>query len=177
MAYWSCRPQIIRHPTTLVTMETRISKRGCIPVPSFTLLLGAGTARLQTQAKASKAGGLMKLRHPAPKSFMNRQEAIQSQIDDIMDSFDFQCAMKVLEAYKSIERGYPADWFMDGEPFEPAIRASARDCMKAAVKEGYAGHSYFEARFVEKEDDDGPWVRIDFNFGDHTHNDGTGYEK
>jgi hypothetical protein len=119
----------------------------------------------------------MKLRHPAPKSFMNRQEAIQSQIDDIMDSFDFQCAMKVLEVYKSIERGYPADWFMDGEPFEPAIRAAARDCMKAAVKEGYAGHSYFEARFVEEEDDDGPWVRIDFNFGDHTHNDGTGYEK
>jgi hypothetical protein len=76
MAYWSCRPQIIRHPTTLVTMETRISKRGCIPVPSFTLLLGAGTARLQTQAKASKAGGLMKLRHPAPKSFMNRQEDV-----------------------------------------------------------------------------------------------------
>ena len=65
MAYWSCRPQIIRHPTTLVTMATCALKRGCIPVPSFTLLLGAGTARLQTQAKASKAGGLMKLRHPA----------------------------------------------------------------------------------------------------------------
>jgi hypothetical protein len=23
MAYWSCRPQIIRHPTTLATMATR----------------------------------------------------------------------------------------------------------------------------------------------------------
>lgn len=64
MAYWSCRPQIIRHPTTLVTMATCALKRGCIPVPS-TIFLGAGTARLQTQAKASKAGGLMKLRHPA----------------------------------------------------------------------------------------------------------------
>jgi hypothetical protein len=119
----------------------------------------------------------MKLRHPAPKSFMNRQEAIQSQIDDIMDSFDFQCAMKVLEAYKSMERGYPSDWFMDGEPFEPAIRAAARDCMKAAVKEGYAGHSYFEARFVEGEDDGGPWVKICFSFGLHSYNDGTSYEK
>ena len=108
---------------------------------------------------------------------MNRQEAIQLQIDEIMDSFDFQCAMKVLEVYKSMERGYPKDWFLDDEPFEPAIRAAARDCMKAAVKEGYAGHSYFEARFTEGEDEEGPWVRISFNFGDHSYNDGASYEK
>jgi hypothetical protein len=108
---------------------------------------------------------------------MNRQEAIQNQIDDIMDSFDFQCAMKVLELYKSMERGCPSDWFLDDEPFEPAIRAAARDCMKSAVKEGYAGHSYFEARFEEGEDDDGPWVKINFSFGLHSYNDGTSYEK
>jgi len=139
--------------------------------------LGAGTARLQMQAKASKAGGLMKLRHPAPKSFMNRQEAIQLQVDEILDSFDFQCAMKVLEVYKSMERGYPADWFLDDEPFEPAIRADAREYMKEAVKHGYAGRSYFEARFEEGEDDDGPWVKICFSFGIHSYNDGTSYEK
>jgi hypothetical protein len=108
---------------------------------------------------------------------MNRQEAIQQQIDEVMDSFDFQCAMKVLEVYKFMERGYPQDWFLDDEPFEPAIRAAARDCMKAAVKEGYAGHSYFEARFTEGEDDEGPWVRISFNFGDRSYNDGVSYEK
>jgi hypothetical protein len=108
---------------------------------------------------------------------MNRQEAIQQQIDDIMDSFDFKAAMKVMEVYKTLERGYPADWFLDGEPFEPAIRADARECMKSAVKEGYAGRSYFEARFTEGEDDDGPWVRICFNFGDRNYNDGTSYEK
>ena len=108
---------------------------------------------------------------------MNRQEAIQQQIDEIMDSFDFKTAMKVVEVYKSMERGYPCDWFLDDEPFEPAIRAAARDCMKAAVKDKYAGHSYFEARFTEGKDNDGPWVRISFNFGDRSYNDGVSYEK
>jgi hypothetical protein len=108
---------------------------------------------------------------------MNRQEAIQSQIDDILDTFDFQFAMKVIEVYKTLERGYPKDWFDGDEPFEPAMRAAARDCMKEAVKHGYAGHSYFEARFTEGEDDDGPWVRISFNFGDRSYNDGVSYEK
>lgn len=108
---------------------------------------------------------------------MNRQEAIQLQIDEIMDSFDFQSAIKTLEVYKSMERGYPKDWFLDDEPFEPAIRAAARDCMKSAVKEGYAGHSYFESRFTEGEDDDGLWVRITLNFGLRSYNDGTSYEK
>ena len=117
------------------------------------------------------------MRHPASNLFMNRQEAIQSQLDEILDTFDFQSAMKVLEVYKSMGRGYPSDWFLDDEPFEPAIRADARECMKEAVKHGYAGRSYFEARFEEGEDDDGPWVRIFFNFGDHSHNDGVSYEK
>ena len=108
---------------------------------------------------------------------MNRQEAIQSQIDEIMDSFDFQMVVKVMELYKSIERGYPADWFINGEPFEPKIRTSARDCMKAAVKHGYAGRSYFEARLEEGEDDGGPWVRVHLNFGDRSYNDGVSYEK
>ena len=108
---------------------------------------------------------------------MNRQEAIQSQIDDILDTFDFQSAMKVMEVYKTLGRGYPSDWFLDDEPFEPAIRAAARDCMKAAVKDEYAGHSYFEARLTEGEDHDGPWVKISFNFGDRNYNDGVSYEK
>ena len=108
---------------------------------------------------------------------MNRQEAITQQIDEVMDTFDFQSAMKVLEVYKSMERGYPADWFLDDEPFEPAIRADARECMKEAVKHGYAGRSYFEARFKEGEDNEGPWVRVHLNFGDRSYNDGVSYEK
>jgi hypothetical protein len=127
--------------------------------------------------RSFKSWGANEVRHPVSNLFMNRQEAIQLQIDEIMDSFNFQSAMRVLEVYKSMERGYPKDWFLDDEPFEPAIRAAARDCMKAAVNYGYAGHSYFESRFEEGEDEDGPWVRISFNFGDHSHNDGVSYEK
>jgi hypothetical protein len=108
---------------------------------------------------------------------MNRQEAIQSQIDDIMDTFDFQAVVKIMEVYKSMERGYPKDWEDNGEFHEYLIRTAARDCMKEAVKHSYAGHSYFEARLEEGEDNDGPWVRIFFNFGDRSHNDGVSYEK
>jgi hypothetical protein len=108
---------------------------------------------------------------------MNRQEAIQLQIDSIMDTFDFQMVVKVMEFFKSMDRPYPTDWFVDEEFCEPAIRADARECMKSAVKEGYAGRSYFEARFTEGEDHDGPWVKIEFNFGDRSYNDGASYEK
>jgi hypothetical protein len=108
---------------------------------------------------------------------MNRQEAIQLQIDSIMDSFDFQMVIKVMEFYKSMNRPYPTDWFEDEEFSEPAIRADARECMKSAAKHGYAGRSYFEARLEEGEDHDGPWVKISFNFGDRSYNDGVSYEK
>jgi len=129
------------------------------------------------QAKASKAGGLMKLRYPAPKSFMNRQEAIQSQIDDIMDIFDFQAVLKVLDGYKSMDRGYPKDWMDNGEFQEYLVRQEARECMKKAAKYGSAGISYFNAVLVEGEDDDGPWVGMDLYFGERTYQEGISYEK
>jgi hypothetical protein len=129
------------------------------------------------QAKASKAGGPMKLRHPAPKSFMNRQEAIQSQIDSIMDIFDFQAVLKVLDVYKLTDRGYPEDWMDNGEFQEYLVRQEARECMKKAAKDGSAGISYFSAVLVEGEDDDGPWVKMDLYFGERTYQDGVSYEK
>lgn len=113
---------------------------------------------------------------------MNRQEAIQQQIDHIMDMFDFQSCCRILKSLIESGRGYPKDWVdcdvVNGdEPKEYLLRQAARDCMKAAVKEGYAGHSYFSAYFNEGEDDDGPWVKIDLLFGDRSYNDGTSYEK
>lgn len=108
---------------------------------------------------------------------MNRQEAIQDQIDQILDMFDFQSALKALEVYKSSGCGYSKDWECDGEFQEYLLRKAARDCMKASIKEGYAGHSYFTSYFHEGEDEDGPWVKIDLLFGDRSYNDGTSYEK
>ena len=119
----------------------------------------------------------MKLRYPAPKSFMNRQEAIQSQIDEIMDIFDFQSVLKVLDVYKSMGRGYPEAWMDNGEFQEYLVRQDARGCMKRAVKEGSAGISYFSAVLNEGEDDDGPWVKMNLYFGDRTYQDGVSYEK
>lgn len=108
---------------------------------------------------------------------MNRQEAIQEQIDDIMDMFDFRACCQMLEALIKAGRSYPEDW-VDGEDVpEYILRQAARACMKEAVKEGYAGHSYFNAYFNEGEDDNGPWVKIDLYFGERTYNDGTSYEK
>lgn len=94
-----------------------------------------------------------------------------------MDAFDFQAVLKVLDVYKTMERGYPKDWVLDGGFFEPSVRAAARDCMKAAAKEGFAGHSYFTAQLNEGVDDDGPWVKMELFFGDRTYHDGVGYEK
>jgi hypothetical protein len=108
---------------------------------------------------------------------MNRQEAIAQQIDEVMDMFDFQSVLKVLDGYKSIGRGYPEDWMDGGEFQEYLIRQYARDCMKKAAKEGSAGISYFSAVLNEGEDDDGPWVKMDLYFGERTYQDGVSYEK
>ena len=108
---------------------------------------------------------------------MNRQEAIQSQIDEIMDMFDFQSVLKVLDGYKSMGRGYPEDWMDEGEFREYLVRQDARECMKKAAQEGFAGISYFSAILNEGEDNDGPWVKMDLYFGERTYQDGTSYEK
>ena len=108
---------------------------------------------------------------------MTRQEAISSQIDDIMDIFDFQSTLKVLDVYKSIGRGYPEAWMDDGEFQEYLIRPDARDRMKKAAKLGSAGISYFSAVLNEGEDDDGLWIKMDLYFGERTYQDGVNYEK
>lgn len=108
---------------------------------------------------------------------MNKQEAIDQQINDIMDTFDFALCVQILGIYKNWNRGYPSHWMDNGEFKEYLIRPAARDCMKTAVKEGFCGISYFSAYFHEGEDNEGPWVKIDLYFGDRTYNDGTSYEK
>lgn len=108
---------------------------------------------------------------------MNRQEAIQKQIDEIMDTFDFQAVLKVLEAYKAVGRGYPSSWVDYGEFKEYLIRSAARECMKQAAIHGFAGHSYFSSYLHEGKDHEGPWVKIELYFGDRTYNDGISYEK
>lgn len=108
---------------------------------------------------------------------MNRQEAINEQIAEIMDLFDFKAVLAVLEVYKSLDRGYPTSWTDNGEFKEYLVRQAARECMKQAVIHGFAGHSYFSSFFTEGEDHEGPWVKVELFLGDRTYNDGTSYEK
>jgi len=108
---------------------------------------------------------------------MNRQEAIQSQIDEIMDMFDFQSVLKVLDVYKSMDRGYPEDWMDEGEFKEYLIRQDARECLKKAAKNGSSGISYFSGVLNEGDDYNGPWGKMDLYFGERTYQDGVNYEK
>lgn len=108
---------------------------------------------------------------------MNRQEAIQEQIDTILDNFDFKACEVMLKAMVQCDHSYPENWVEDGEIVESEMRATARRCMKDSVIDGYAGISYFTSYFSEGEDDDGPWVKIDLYFGERTYHDGTSYEK
>ena len=107
---------------------------------------------------------------------MNKQDAIQQQIDEIMDSFDFALCVQSVKLYKDWGRGYPSHWMVDGEFEESLLRRSARDCMRLAAAEGSSGYSYFYSRFHEGTDSDGPWVKIDLFFGNRNYNDGVSYE-
>jgi hypothetical protein len=107
---------------------------------------------------------------------MNKQEAIQQQIDKIMDTFDFALCVQSVNLYKNWGDGYPRHWMEDGEFQEGLLRQTARDCMKTAAIHGYCGHSYFSSFCYEGIDDGGPWIKIELFFGRRTHNDGVNYE-
>jgi hypothetical protein len=105
---------------------------------------------------------------------MTKQEAIQEQIDDIMDTFDF-------------ERVH--DWMvhsnwkwanMDGESRVPEIyeiRKEARERLKQAVKTGFSCCGGFTASKQEDKDENGPWLRLSLSFGIQTYTDGTSYKE
>lgn len=101
---------------------------------------------------------------------MTKQEAIQEQIDNIMDSFDFRRVKSIMGFLK---------WKWHDEespPDEYEIRAYARHCLKQAAKnEGY-GSGGFQAYKVEGRDKNGPWVRLHLSFGLETFEDATSYE-
>jgi hypothetical protein len=61
-AYGQCQPHIIWHPTAIVTMETRISKRRRVFVPS-TIFFGGGETR--ESESLLTFGEISKLRHLA----------------------------------------------------------------------------------------------------------------
>ena len=102
---------------------------------------------------------------------MNKQEAIQKQIDEIMDCFDFR---RCCDALNAIKLGTAKH-----EPFEEySLRADARKRMKDAVSSnGFSHTGPFMATYKEGSDEDGPWVRVELHcvIG-HWPNDGVSYD-
>jgi hypothetical protein len=105
---------------------------------------------------------------------MTRQEAIQEQIDDIMDTFDFDAIHAWMVHSNWVWGG------LDGRVRVPdiyEIRTEARNRLKQAAKSGFSCTGGFTATRDEGEDENGPWVTMQLSFGYMTHNDGTSYTK
>jgi hypothetical protein len=105
---------------------------------------------------------------------MTKQEAIQEQIDDIMDTFDFGGVHKWMTTSKW-------KWGSGKEGAVPEIyeiKKEARARMKEAAKSGGSSTGGFTASCYEGNDDgEGrPWIRLVLSFGYSTYNDGTSYD-
>jgi hypothetical protein len=104
---------------------------------------------------------------------MTREEVIQEQIDEIMDTFEFEKVQQMMRAVNW-------EWFCEetGKRKVPdlyEIKKSARKRMRDAAKHGYSSTGGFSARLIENEDESGPWLLIDLQFGPQSLMDGTTY--
>lgn len=106
---------------------------------------------------------------------MTRQEAIQAQIDEIMDTFEFEDVHRWMQhdgwgwgTLHTMETEVP-------DPYE--IKRCARQRLKEAAESGYSCTGGFTAIRHEGEDDNGPWIQLDLMFGYRSITDGTSYSK
>lgn len=103
---------------------------------------------------------------------MTKQEAIQEQIDNIMDTFEFDRVQTVMTAL---------DWKWYSHEDIPGIveiRQSARKTLNT-LRQDYrtSGSGGFTAIKDSGEDDGKPWVRISLFFGIEESGDGVSYDK
>jgi len=102
---------------------------------------------------------------------LNKKEAVQSQIDEIMDTFDFRCVRQMMLAvgwtWANSENGTPEEW---------ELRSKARSLLKECVSVGVTGCGGLMARYTDGEDSDGPWLRLTLQWGESSLDDGVGYE-
>jgi len=97
-----------------------------------------------------------------------KQEAIQEQIDEIMDTFDFGRVHKWMKHDQWT-------WGDEGVPDEAALRMAARERLICAARcKGVSSTGGFTAEYVEAKDEYGaPFIRMDLHFGYSSINDGT----
>lgn len=92
---------------------------------------------------------------------MTRLEAINEQIDEIMDTFDFD---KVREVMEMLEWKWHTS---DDVPDEYMIRKSARKMMRNLIDYTDGGTNSsggFRATLTQKADNCGKWLRVDLSF-------------
>jgi hypothetical protein len=103
---------------------------------------------------------------------MTKEQAIQEQIDEIMDSFEFEKVQNMMEAL-----GW--GWGEEGEaPDSYEMKRFARERLREAVKCGTSSSGGFTARYKEGFDVEThkPFVILTLYFGLQTLNDGTSYD-
>jgi hypothetical protein len=100
---------------------------------------------------------------------MTKEQALQEQMDEIMDSFEFDKVLSVMQHLNW-------EWMDYGVPDEYEIRQSARRTMKSAIEcNGTSGTGGFTA--IVDDNTEEKWVRLSLYFGFGTINDGVDYEK
>lgn len=99
---------------------------------------------------------------------MTYSEAVQQQIDEIMDTFPFASVAAWMK-----HAGWR--WGDDHVPEEPEIRVRARLMLRDAA----FGSPHHTAGFIttcdKGTDKEGPWVRLNLTFGYSSITDGTSY--
>lgn len=103
---------------------------------------------------------------------MTKQEAIQEQIDDIMDTFEFDDVHSWME-HSGWVWAQPNGTTAVPDLYE--IKRCARQRLKEAAENGYSATGGFVAQSYEGTDKDGPWITLSLHFGLQTYNDGTSY--
>ena len=105
---------------------------------------------------------------------MTKQEAIQYQIDDVMDTFEFEDVHKWM-THTNWTWHHPECGAGAKVPDIYQLRSLARKLLKDAAKFSFASTGGFTARSTEGCDEDGPWIILNLSFGYSTINDGTSY--
>jgi len=102
---------------------------------------------------------------------MTRKEVLNNQMDEIMDSFDFDQVQKIMSA---------TDWMWvlaeKGVPDQYELRREARRLMKQAINGEDCGTGGFRAWVTEGTDRDGAWAKLNLSFGIETIHDGESHD-
>ena len=108
---------------------------------------------------------------------MTKQDAIQKQIDHIMDTFEFGDIIKMMEATEWMYRDVDLNLF---SPDETELRQSARKLLQNVCNDPSIttlATGGFHVTYTDGVDFNKPWVRLELMWGIDTFNDGEYYDE